>query len=804
MGIEAGDPARIGALRARLGLSQEHLAKRLGVSYVTVSRWETGRTGISAAGLRRIAALEDAQSALPAVPSSFVGRDAEIEAVCALLTGCRMVTLVGAGGAGKSRLALEVARRAIEPGLPAHFVALEPVTDPALTAARVAIALGLRDRADVSPVDAVVQELAANPALLVLDGAEHVVADDGIGRLAARILAASARTRILVTSRRLTGAPGENVWPVPGMATADAVRLFATRARESVHGFELTESSEPLVAELCGRVDGLPLGIELAAAWVGTLSVRQILDRKSELLGLAGGSNPLLLVAESSYALLGSAAQLLLEQLSVFAGVFSLDDAQAVAGPDLVFGMRALVDSSWLNAWPDGSQQVYRMLATLREYAAARLAARGDGSAAEQVRERHARHFADEVARPSEDMLASKDRAVWISRMERASPDLDAALAWADASGDAVLGLTMSTALWRWWLTTGRFSEGRRWLARFLADPARLDPVAVAEARRAMAVLAVENGDYAEAIDQAGQALDTFLELGGPVSAARAATVLGSAHRYLGDDKAAAGQFEDAVGHWRRAGDEAGIVTALNNVALATMDTGDLARARQLLEEVLDIKRRLGSPRSIALGLVNLAHVMVRAGDPEPAGQALTEASTLAAGLGDRHLDGKIAGTAGDLARSLRDFPSAVESYDRALVHFRAVGAPHDVVVALHGLGLCKEHLGQHAEAVRLLREGENIAMTARDAAGLADVRGALADLGQRPRSPLPGGLTVRQAEILGYVSAGMTNKDIAGLLHLSTGTVERHLATCYRKLGLHNRSEATRYALRNGLYRNT
>ena len=302
MGPTAGEAARIRALRKRLGLSQEQLAKRLGVSFVTVNRWEAGRTRASAAVLRRIAELEDSQTVLPVVPSAFVGRAAEIDAVVALLDSSRLVSLIGVGGAGKTRLAAEVARRVGSTAVRLVFVALDSVTEPGLVDARVAAALGLRDRAGMSHDEAVVRALAADASLLVLDGAEHVVADQaghGIARLAERILTDTAATRILVTSRRLLGIPGEQVWPVPALRPDEAMRLFTARARERVPGFDLTEELAGPVAELCRRLDALPLAIELAAAWVGTLSVRQILERKSELLGPVAGSRTMHTVADS-------------------------------------------------------------------------------------------------------------------------------------------------------------------------------------------------------------------------------------------------------------------------------------------------------------------------------------------------------------------------------------------------------------------------------------------------------------------------------------------------------------------------
>jgi ATP/maltotriose-dependent transcriptional regulator MalT len=324
--------------------------------------------------------------------------------------------------------------------------------------------------------------------------------------------------------------------------------------------------------------------------------------------------------------------------------------------------------------------------------------------------------------------------------------------------------------------------------------------IAVAEARRADAVLAVETGDYAGAVEQAARALRVFDQADSIRSAARAATVLGSAHRYLGNHQSAGRYFELASSHWRRLGDDAGIVAALNNHALVTMDGGDIARAQRLLQDALVIKRRLGDPRSTAVGMSNLSHVLVLGGRLDEAAALLAEAEVTAAGLGDRQLNGAIACIHGHLARARGDYGDAAAHYRVAVGHYRVGGNVHDLVIALCGLGMALRQLGQQGEALQYLREGELLAVKAADDKGLIEIRAALAASGQPTELRPPGGLTTRQAEVVAYVSAGLTNKDIAGRLHLSVGTVERHLATSYRKLGVHNRTEATRYALRNGL----
>jgi predicted ATPase/DNA-binding CsgD family transcriptional regulator len=823
------EAARVRELRARSGLSQEQLAARLGVSPVTVSRWENGRSGMSAAARQRLRQLEQADparptqagapqaGALPVPPSSFVGRESEIAALTALLAASRLVSLIGPGGAGKTRLALEVLRRRPADNARVVFAAMDQLSDPALVDARVATALGIRDLPGVPAAAAITESLTAQPALLVLDGAEHVLT--GVAALVQRVLAGAPGTRVVVTSRCVLDVPGEQVWPVPVLACpapgaapgdvagSDAVRLFAARAAERVPGFAVTSQLAQPLAELCRRLDGLPLAIELAASWAGTLSVGEILDYRLDLIGAAHQAQPsadhrastLRAVAESSHALLGPGEQAVLADLSVFAGSFTLMDAAAITAVSpglLLHSLRRLVNSSWLVARHDHDQSAYQMLDTLREYAAEQLTNAGGGRL---TRDRHAQHFAS-LARTSEGSLTGPEQARWITMLERATADLEAALSWARDGGEITLGLEISAALTWWWLTSGRIAEGRRWLAIFTSLAGAGEDTDVAQAWWAAAVLATENGDYRPAIEHASRALRVFSALGAADAATRAATVLGAAYRYLGDYQAAQRYLGLAVRHWRKVGDEGKTASALNNVAMVALDISDFPRAQQLLEESLALKRKLGNPRSVALSLANLADVYLKTGRAARAADVLAEAEAINAGLGDFQLTGTIACNQGDLARARSDLTSAARHYRRALECFRASGNMHDVVLALCGLGVTLHRLGQAAKAASLLREAEDLTISTGNSNRMPDVRAALAEVGQPGRARPPGGLTSRQAEILGYVANGMTTKAIAETLVLSTGTVDRHIATIYRKLGLANRAQATGYALRHGL----
>jgi len=255
-----------------------------------------------------------------------------------------------------------------------------------------------------------------------------------------------------------------------------------------------------------------------------------------------------------------------------------------------------------------------------------------------------------------------------------------------------------------------------------------------------------------------------------------------------------------AVKHYRARGNVRKTAAALNNVAMVALDISDFARAQQLLEESLALKRTLGNARSVALNLANLADVYLKTGQTDRAADVLAEADCINAELSDSQLTGTIVCNQGDLARTRSDFTAAARHYRHALECFRASGNTHDVVLALCGLGMTLHHLGQAARAAGLLREAETLALSTGNSNRLPEVRAALAATGQSAKARPPGGLTSRQAEILGYVANGMTSKAIAEKLVLSTGTVDRHIATVYRKLGVANRAQAASYALRHGL----
>jgi predicted ATPase/DNA-binding CsgD family transcriptional regulator/DNA-binding XRE family transcriptional regulator len=831
---------RLRHLRRRLGLSQEQLARRLGVSFATVNRWESGRTQISARSLATLAELEESvaadgadgpggpgdSTALPVARSSFVGRERELAELAQLLLQARLITLIGPGGVGKSRLAAQVlGRRPADADV--VFVPLEQVRYPRTLASALASRLQVHDQQSTPLIQSLQAALSAGKRkLLLLDGAERLA--DQVAELAGELLDAVPELRIVVTSRVVLGVPGEVCWTVPPLgspaasaetadiADSDAVRLFIARASERLPDFRASDVAPGAIAELCRRLDGLPLAIELIAGWVGTLSVREILQQRAVLLdsepaqrGQPGqhGGRRLADVLQVSYDLLTAEQQRRLAMLSVLAGPFRIADVQAVLdvdGPTAIATTRALVDSSWLMVTRGGEQNVFSLLETIATFTALQLEKSKDGPAA---RRRHALHFAS-VAAESELELAGPDAADWAARLESAVPDLDLAMHWAGENGDTDLGLHVSSALWRWWLFSGRLAVGRDWLGKFLTTVGDRTDEVTGRAYCAAAVLAAENGDYSEAVRQAELAMAIFGPLGLKTRMTLAATVIGSANRYLGNHEGARRGFERAMELRAELADRRGMSVAINNLALLELDEGNTDRAQRLFEQALAIKREFGERRSIAVGLANLADVLIRTGQWDAAETVLTEGAGLAAG--NPQLIGTIACNQGALAAHRQDWALATERFEAAIAASQAGGHPHDVIEAMIGLARVRAQAGDQPGAVARLRAAQALAAEIGNPQLLAAAEAALAEISQpdaasasqpQPSRPsLPDNLTRRQAEVLVLLAAGLSNKQIAAELYLSTATVERHLATIYRNLGLGGRVEAARFAMEHGL----
>lgn len=475
---------------------------------------------------------------LPNPLTGFVGREREAAEVTRLLASTRVLTLSGTGGVGKTRLALEVAASLLDDyphGV--RLVELAALTDPVLVPQVVAAALDVREESGSPLLATLIDSLHDKQLLIVLDNCEHLV--EACGVLVDALLSGCPDLRVLATSREALGIGGEVVWRVPALSVADlmlplpteaiarseAVRLFVERASAALPGFALTERTAPGVVEICRRLDGIPLAIELAAARVRVLGVEQIAARLDDHLGLlTGGSRTapsrhqtVRAAIDWSYEFLTDPERRLFDRLSVFAGSLSLEAAEAVGSGDgiaeseIVDVLAGLIDKSLVIVEP-GDYRVarYAVLETLRQFGAERLAAT---SAAPTIRERHALFFVA-LAEAAESGLFGPDQPAWVTQLGLERGNLRVALQWVLESSNAEAGLRLGAAAFKFWEVSGSVGEGRAWLDKLLTHPASTRTRARARALGAAVHLATLQGDVAAARVHADESLAIARELG--------------------------------------------------------------------------------------------------------------------------------------------------------------------------------------------------------------------------------------------------------------------------------------------------
>jgi predicted ATPase len=566
-------------------------------------------------------------------PSTFVGRQRELAEISQLVAGSRVLTLTGTGGIGKTRIALELAHQ-LESGYAdgAVFIDLAPVPDASLVPQAVAATLGVSVRSGESVTDSLREHLQAGRVLLVLDNCEHVVA--ACAQLVDVLIRASSSLQLLITSREPLRIHGETVRVVPPLAADESVALFIQRAQAAAAATRLTSTDIDMIGQICSRLEGIPLAIELAAVRVPALGVAQIADLLANRLDfLSRGSRldsprhqTLRAALDWSYALLDSSEQRLFARLAVFASGWSLDAARAVCASGdvsshaVLDGLVGLVDKSLAFVEDTSGQRRYRFLETIREYAVERLVASGDS---EQTRARHASYFraiAEEAAVTRLGVRYPGD----VARVRLEHANMSAALHWLLDEGMLEQGLGLCQALSGFWLAQGFLREGEEWLARFLAHPEAVSSHALAEGLHAWGRLA----EYAGAMDRARERFErsrsTSLEH-------RDATVLARALCGLGDVALHHGSYGEALDLFRQALDAAHAADSAQETAQALLCLGhaaslrgDIQNSSAWLEQALTIERRLADRWGVAYALNELGQQARRAGQLEQA-QALLE-----------------------------------------------------------------------------------------------------------------------------------------------------------------------------------
>jgi predicted ATPase/class 3 adenylate cyclase/DNA-binding CsgD family transcriptional regulator len=533
---------------------------------------------------------------LPVQLTSFIGRNTEMVDVHQLLAGNRLVTLVGAGGVGKTRLAVQVATKLGGDFGGVWYVDLAPITQSDLVPVTLARALGLPNQPGGSPTDSALRFLAERPAVLVLDNCEHLL--DATAELVAALIDACPQVRLLATSREPIGVAGELSWRVPSLSLIDeAAQLFNDRARRVRPDFHGTGENAVAVIEVCQRLDGLPLAIELAAARVRALSPAEILDGLHDRFRLLTGGartavrrqQTLLASVDWSHALLSQPERVLFRRLAVFVGGFDLDAAQFVCGGDdvqryqVLDELTLLVDKSLVVADNTSGRTRYRLPETVRQFATEKLSESGDANA---VRTRHRDHYTAMAAQL--DTPASAVNEQHLDRAETEIDNLRAAFRWSRENADTELALTLASSLQPLWLARGHLQEGLAWLdaavAAEIPDQSNPSPARV-RAVADKALLVAWNG-FPEGIEEAQQALSVARKLNDPGLLARALMAVGTLTAFA-DPAEADPYFAEAAHIARELGDSWRLSQILLRQAVAAIYTGDLIAAETAAEEAL-------------------------------------------------------------------------------------------------------------------------------------------------------------------------------------------------------------------------
>ena len=587
-----------------------------------------------------LGAARDAR--LPMQLTSFVGRERELAAVRERLAGTRLLTLTGAGGSGKTRLALEVAKResdAFDGDL--TWAELAPVATGALVAGTVLAALGLSEQPGRSATDTLIGALRERRALLVLDNCEHVV--DASAVLADALLRACPRLRILATSREALGVGGETAWLVPPLslpattadpAASEAIALFVERARAVVPAFTLGPANAELVARICRRLDGLPLALELAAARLRALSLERIVDRLDDRFRLLTTGNRAALPRQQtlratidwSYDLLSGRERLLLERLAVFAGSFTFEAAESVCAggevenDDVLDLVAGLVEKSLVTLVDADEDVRYRLLETMREYGLEALVRRGD---AREFRGRHALFYAS-LASEAEPHLVSARRKEWTARLQLDVYNLREALSWS-AGADPLLHLGIAGALCWFWYSSGLWTEGRRWLDAALSLPAAKDPTPErASVLFAAGALAALQGQPATARPWLDECAALARSLGDERLEAYASNYVAMTYGQEGDGRCVTAA-EFALEWSRRTGDLYAHRLALLILGTYYARIGELDRARALMEQGVEVARAFGAERELGIALNCLGATLSEEGELARAAELLHE-----------------------------------------------------------------------------------------------------------------------------------------------------------------------------------
>jgi len=825
--------------------------------------------------MQPIEAGQVSQSNLPAQLTPLIGRAQEVEVACALLqrSDVRLLTLTGPGGVGKTRLGLQVVTDLLDvfaDGV--FFVPLVSLNNPDLVIPTIAQTLGLGEAGDRPLTEHLKAYLQDKHLLLLLDNFEQVVV---AAPLLTELLESCPGLKALVTSREVLRVRGEHEFPVLPLALPDlshlpgiealsqyaAVALFLQRALAIKPDFQMTNTNARAIAEICARLDGLPLAIELAAARVKLLPPQKLLARlESRLQLLTRGARDmperqqtLRNTIKWSYDLLDAEEQQLFRRLSVFVSGCTLEAAESVCNVadglplNVLDGVTSLIDKSLLQQVEHpGDELRLIMLGTIREYGLECLAASGEE---ETTRSAHAEYYLA-LAEEAAPQIRGAQQAVWLERLEREHDNLRAALRWSvehTGAGGAEMALRLGAALWWFWTVRGHITEGRQWLeqalstsngvsapvrakalisagvlARYQSDYNRAatlcaeslalfrelgDKRGIAASINELAYVAIVRGEYAEAHAMYKESLALLRELGDKWDIAD--TLFFSANVtsfFQGDHTAALAMMEEGLVIFKELGDQRGIAYSLSVLGHLSLSQGSYGAARPLHEESLTVFKTLGDRLGIARSLFLLAKAASMQGDYSVARSMFEESLTILRELDDKWF---IAGCLEELARvgAAQGQPEwAARLWGAAETLREAIGAlipPVEEADYERWVATARSQLGEEAFAAawregRIMSPEQALASQENVVAPSPDTQ---SEPGKAvPQPTYPAGLTAREVDVLRLVATGLTDAQVAEKLVLSPRTVSTHLSSIYNKLGVTSRSAATSFAFQNHL----
>lgn len=768
---------------------------------------------------------------LPVYLSAFIGREKEITEVQKLLSTHRLVTLTGAGGGGKTRLSATVANELVDNSKKrGWFIQFAPLFDAELVPQTIASTLGIHDVKNQSILDNLVENLRDQHSLLIFDNCEHLI--DACADTANKILQTCPNIRILATSREPLNISGEVTYAIPPMSLpeqqpwrdpksgetalslyqeSEAVKLFLNRAALVIPDFELTIENGSWVAEICRRLDGLPLAIELAAARVRTLSVKQIAERLNDRLNLlTGGSRSLpprhqtlAATISWSYTLLTEDEQRLLQRLSVFSGGATLEAVEAVCSGDniekgnVLDMLSGLVDKSLVVANQNSNEKRYFLLETIRDFALEKL---GESPEKESTKDGHLDFFL-QFTEEAEMKLRGPDRNISVRQLEEERDNIHAALDWALESQNADAGLRLASSTSFFWADRGYIRERIRWLERALERKQEASPAATAEALRNLGLLLITSAerDFDRTDDILKESLKLYQELEDKEGVASVLNFHGF-NAIVEEDYALAKQFlNESLALQRELGNPWGIAQTLQNFAPISIVEGDLESAKTFTEETIALFQEAGDHHSVTRTLTDYADIARMEGNTKRAMEILTESLSQLAQYREQQWD------IYTVLKNIAVLEIEQNNLKRAAILYGAANAIQDNIKMLSTTSIeneldtkiqtiVKENLGNN-EFDQLVERGRS--MSPEQVIEFVSNSSDESASAQAQNDRL-GGLTSREYEAARFIADGKSNREVAEAMTVSVKTVESYVTRIMRKLGLDSRVQIATWVLDN------